>query len=58
MATLRKHRDALERIARSLLQHESIDHGMLVALITPPDDAGEAPRPAPADTETTTVASA
>ncbi len=58
MATLRKHRDALERIARSLLQHESIDHGMLVALITPPDDAGEAPRPVQADPETTTVASA
>ncbi|RQR35115.1 ATP-dependent metallopeptidase FtsH/Yme1/Tma family protein [Burkholderia sp. Bp9143] len=53
-ATLGEHRDALERIARSLLQHESIDHDMLVALIAPPDAAGETPRPVEADAETTT----
>ncbi|RQS46195.1 ATP-dependent zinc metalloprotease FtsH [Burkholderia sp. Bp8990] len=57
-ATLGAHRDALERIARSLLQHESIDHDMLVALITPPDDDGEPPRAPEADTETTTGVSA
>ncbi|RQS21414.1 ATP-dependent zinc metalloprotease FtsH [Burkholderia sp. Bp8998] len=55
-ATLGEHRDALERIARSLLQHESIDHDRLVALITPPDAAGETPRPVEADTATTTGA--
>ncbi|KUY90256.1 MULTISPECIES: ATP-dependent zinc metalloprotease FtsH [Burkholderia] len=57
-ATLGAHRDALERIASSLLQHESIDHDMLVALIAPPDDAGDTPRPAEADSETTTGVSA
>ncbi|WP_396333402.1 ATP-dependent zinc metalloprotease FtsH [Burkholderia anthina] len=57
-ATLGEHRDALERIAHSLLQHESIDHDMLVALITPPDEAGETPRPAQADPETIAGASA
>ncbi|AXK67440.1 ATP-dependent zinc metalloprotease FtsH [Burkholderia sp. IDO3] len=57
-ATLGEHRDALGRIARSLLQHESIDHDMLVALIAPPDDAGETPAPAQDDTEAITGASA
>ncbi|AIO46466.1 MULTISPECIES: ATP-dependent zinc metalloprotease FtsH [Burkholderia] len=56
-ATLGEHRDALERIASSLLQHESIDHDRLTALITPPDDTGDARRPTQADTETTTDAS-
>jgi cell division protease FtsH len=56
--TLGEHRDALERIARSLLQHESIDHDMLVALIAPADDAGDTPRPAETDSETTTGVSA
>ncbi|WP_321899219.1 ATP-dependent zinc metalloprotease FtsH [Burkholderia cepacia] len=50
-ATLGEHRDALERIARCLLQHESIDHDTLVALITPPDDRDAAPGPARADAE-------
>ncbi|EKS9800042.1 MULTISPECIES: ATP-dependent zinc metalloprotease FtsH [Burkholderia] len=50
-ATLGEHCDALERIARSLLQHESIDHDTLVALMTPPDDRGAAPEPARADAE-------
>ncbi|KVN02377.1 ATP-dependent zinc metalloprotease FtsH [Burkholderia diffusa] len=57
-ATLGEHRDALERIALSLLQHESIDHDMLVTLIAPPDDADVTPRPAQADAETTTGVSA
>ncbi|RQZ16743.1 ATP-dependent zinc metalloprotease FtsH [Burkholderia sp. Bp9031] len=57
-ATLGEHRDALERIAHSLLLHESIDHDLLVALITPPDDADETRRPTDADTETITGASA
>ncbi|RQV01991.1 ATP-dependent metallopeptidase FtsH/Yme1/Tma family protein [Burkholderia cenocepacia] len=55
-ATLGEHRDALERIACSLLQHESIDHDSLMALITTAgniDDTGDACRPARADTETT-----
>ena len=56
--TLGEQRDALERIARSLLQHESIDHDMLVALIAPADDAGDTPRPAETDSETTTGVSA
>ncbi|ONS52649.1 cell division protein FtsH [Burkholderia cenocepacia] len=56
-ATLGEHRDALERIASSLLQHESIGHDRLTALITPPDDTGDARRPTQADTETTTDAS-
>ncbi|MDN7907377.1 ATP-dependent zinc metalloprotease FtsH [Burkholderia diffusa] len=56
--TLGEQRDALERIARSLLQHESIDHDMLVALIAPTDDAGDTPRPAETDSETTTGVSA
>ncbi|ONR78742.1 ATP-dependent zinc metalloprotease FtsH [Burkholderia cenocepacia] len=56
-ATLGEHRDALERIASSLLQHESIDHDRLTALITPPDDTGDARRPTQADTETTADAS-
>ncbi|WP_174907417.1 ATP-dependent zinc metalloprotease FtsH [Burkholderia diffusa] len=56
--TLGEQRDALERIARSLLQHESIDHDMLVALIAPADDAGDKPRPAKTDSETTTGVSA
>ncbi|AWV01424.1 cell division protein FtsH [Burkholderia sp. JP2-270] len=56
-ATLGEHRDALERIARCLLQHESIDHDMLVALIAGPDDADEPGRPAEAESETTTSAS-
>ncbi|EGD04171.1 cell division protease, partial [Burkholderia sp. TJI49] len=49
-ATLVEHRDALERIALSLLQRESVDHDMLVALIAPPDDADVPPRLAEADT--------
>ncbi|WP_261543356.1 ATP-dependent zinc metalloprotease FtsH [Burkholderia multivorans] len=57
-ATLGEHRDALERIALSLLQHESIDHDMLVTLIAPPDDADVTPRSAQADAETTTGVSA
>ncbi|ABX19537.1 ATP-dependent zinc metalloprotease FtsH [Burkholderia multivorans] len=57
-ATLGEHRDALERIALSLLQHESIDHDGLVTLIAPPDDADVTPRPAQADAETTTGVSA
>ncbi|WP_175688682.1 ATP-dependent zinc metalloprotease FtsH [Burkholderia anthina] len=57
-ATLGAQRDALERIARSLLQHESIDHDMLVALIAPPADTGETPLPAEAGMETMTGASA
>ncbi|WP_175946252.1 ATP-dependent zinc metalloprotease FtsH [Burkholderia pyrrocinia] len=56
-ATLGEHRDALERIARCLLLHESIDHDMLVALIAGPDDADEPGRPAEAESETTTGAS-
>ena len=55
-ATLGEHRDALERIARCLLQHESIDHDTLVALMTPPDDLGAAPEPARADAEPVTAA--
>ncbi|MDN7875048.1 ATP-dependent zinc metalloprotease FtsH [Burkholderia aenigmatica] len=54
-ATLGEHRDALERIAQCLLQHESIDHDTLVALITPPDDLGAAPEPARADAEPVTA---
>ncbi|WP_261542119.1 ATP-dependent zinc metalloprotease FtsH, partial [Burkholderia multivorans] len=57
-ATLGERRDALERIALSLLQHESIDHDMLVTLIAPPDDADVTPQPAQADAETTTGVSA
>ena len=56
-ATLGEHRDALERIARCLLLHESIDHDMLVALIAGPDDADEPGRPAEAESETATGAS-
>ncbi|MCA8276231.1 ATP-dependent zinc metalloprotease FtsH [Burkholderia sp. AU30280] len=57
-ATLGAHRDALERIARCLLQHESIDHDTLVALIAPPDDGGGAPGPARADAEPATATAA
>ncbi|CAB3961509.1 MULTISPECIES: ATP-dependent zinc metalloprotease FtsH [Burkholderia] len=53
--TLGEHRDALERIARCLLQHESIDHDTLVALITPPEDGGGAPEPARAEAEPVTT---
>ncbi|WP_175918013.1 ATP-dependent zinc metalloprotease FtsH [Burkholderia pyrrocinia] len=56
-ATLGEHREALERIARCLLLHESIDHDMLVALIAGPDDVDEPGRPAEAVSETTTGAS-
>ncbi|NTY39660.1 ATP-dependent zinc metalloprotease FtsH [Burkholderia diffusa] len=56
-ATLGEHHDALERIARCLLLHESIDHDMLVALIAGPDDVDEPGRPAEAVSETTTGAS-
>ncbi|MCU9958444.1 ATP-dependent zinc metalloprotease FtsH [Burkholderia sp. BKH01] len=56
-ATLGEHREALERIARCLLLHESIDHDMLVALIAGPDDADEPGRPAEAESATTTGAS-
>ncbi|RQP48809.1 cell division protein FtsH, partial [Burkholderia ubonensis] len=52
-ATLAEHRDALERIARRLLQREAIDHDTLVALIAPPVDATQPVRQpeasAPAD---------
>ncbi|AYZ64585.1 ATP-dependent zinc metalloprotease FtsH [Burkholderia multivorans] len=55
-ATLAGHRDALERIARRLLQREAIDHDTLVALIAAPVDAARpARRPeasAPADART------
>lgn len=54
-ATLGEHRDALERIARCLLQHETIDHDTLVALITPPDDGIGLPGPAHADAEPATA---
>ncbi|WP_325094960.1 ATP-dependent zinc metalloprotease FtsH [Burkholderia contaminans] len=54
-ATLGEHRDALERIARCLLQHESVDHDTLVALITPPDDGIGPPEPAHADAEPATA---
>ena len=54
-ATLGEHRDALERIARCLLQHETIDHDTLVALITPPDDCIGLPGPAHADAEPATA---
>ncbi|MBU9555948.1 ATP-dependent zinc metalloprotease FtsH [Burkholderia multivorans] len=57
-ATLGQHRDALERIARSLLQHESIDHDMLATLIAPPGDDDATPRPAKDDAEKTTGVSA
>jgi cell division protease FtsH len=57
-ATLAAHRDALERIARSLLQHESIDHDMLVALIAAPDDAGPTSGAASTDTESVSGTSA
>ncbi|WP_176049733.1 ATP-dependent zinc metalloprotease FtsH [Burkholderia sp. BCC1644] len=50
-ATLGAHRDALERIAQCLLQHESIDHDGLVALIAPPGDGGGASEPARAEVE-------
>ncbi|MEN8517728.1 ATP-dependent zinc metalloprotease FtsH [Burkholderia sp. RS02] len=56
-ATLGEHRDALERIARCLLLHESIDHDMLMALIAGPDYADAPGRPAEAESETTTGAS-
>ncbi|KWH67234.1 hypothetical protein WT92_14595, partial [Burkholderia stagnalis] len=39
-ATLAEHRDALERIARRLLECEVLEHDALQALIaSPPDDA-------------------
>ncbi|WP_423396430.1 ATP-dependent zinc metalloprotease FtsH [Burkholderia sp. LMG 21824] len=57
-ATLGAHRDALERIALCLLQHESIDHDTLVALIAPPDDGGDKRGPARADAEPATATDA
>uniref|UniRef100_UPI003BEF4199 ATP-dependent zinc metalloprotease FtsH n=1 Tax=Burkholderia arboris TaxID=488730 RepID=UPI003BEF4199 len=57
-ATLGARHDALERIALSLLEHESIDHDRLVALIAPPADTDDAQRPARADMEAVDGASA
>ena len=57
-ATLGARRDALERIALSLLEHESIDHDRLVALIAPPADTDDAQRPARAEMEAVDGASA
>ncbi|KVD18047.1 hypothetical protein WI80_03150, partial [Burkholderia ubonensis] len=60
-ATLAEHRDALERIARRLLQREAIDHDTLVALIAAPVDAArlarrpEASAPADATADARTV---
>ncbi|KFG94312.1 cell division protein FtsH [Burkholderia paludis] len=57
-ATLGEHRDALDRIAQCLLQHESIDHDRLAALVAAPDAAGGPSGPVRDTAETTSDASA